>query len=686
MAEAVVLWTHALAAPLFGALTLWALTSATTLPRRPLAVALALTALWALTVAGVGGSEPATRITEAARDLSWFGVMLAIWRRSEVAPQPVALGVVYGVLGSVTVAAALVAVAVHALTGSTLVPAALLLRIMVTLAALILLHHCHASAGGERADMRLLGAALVLMWLTDLAVLSTAYLFEHWPIEVAALRGASLVVAAAMVSAALFRPAGEVQVSRSAAVQSLSIAAIGLYLAGMVLATSAIGALGGSQVRVAQTAFVFGSAAALLTLARSPWLRAWAKVKLAKHLFRHRYDYRAEWIRFTETLGLPGAAAAPLAERMVKAVADMTGSPAGLLFVHDEDALVPAARWNWPADEAPSGAGTAALARYLAETPRILELDAIRAGAAEPGDAAVIPAELIAADAGWALVPLHHLDRLAGAILLARPPVARALDWEDFDLLRIAGRQVASYLAEAQAQAALADAQRFDEFNRRFAFILHDLKNLVSQLSLTARNAERHADNPAFRADMVATLKESAERMTELLARLGQRGPTRAEPPAPMSISALVERVAVRRRRVHAVELVAPPAVRAIADAHRLEQILDQLIQNAVEASPPDTPVTVRVAPAGPWVALEVADRGCGMSPAFIRDSLFKPFASSKPNGFGLGAYEARALAQAMGGRLEVESREGEGSRFRLLLPAVTATDPAAEPMLEHAA
>src|SRR5690606_3473343 len=100
-------------------------------------------------------------------------------------------------------------------------------------------------------------------------------------------------------------------------------------------------------------------------------------------------------------------------------------------------------------------------------------------------------------------------DRLVGAVLLARPEIGRQLDWEDFDLLRIVGRQVASYLAEAQSQEALSEARRFDEFNRRFAFIMHDIKNLVSQLSLVARNAERHADNPEFRVDMVATLKNS---------------------------------------------------------------------------------------------------------------------------------------------------------------------------------
>ena len=137
-----------------------------------------------------------------------------------------------------------------------------------------------------------------------------------------------------------------------------------------------------------------------------------------------------------------------------------------------------------------------------------------------------------------------HFDRLQGAVLLERPPVDRALDWEDFDLLRIVGRQVASYLAEAHGQEALSDAQRFDEFNRRFAFIMHDIKNLVSQLSLVARNAERHADNPEFRADMVATLQSSVGKMNELLARLSQHNKARHEEPRRVSASRVVQAVA----------------------------------------------------------------------------------------------------------------------------------------------
>ena len=244
-----------------------------------------------------------------------------------------------------------------------------------------------------------------------------------------------------------------------------------------------------------------------------------------------------------------------------------------------------------------------------------------------------------------------------------------------FDLLKVAGRQVASYLAEARAQDALAEAQRFDEFNRRFAFILHDIKNLVSQLTLTARNAERHADKPEFRADMVATLQNSAERMNALLARLSQHHRGRAEAPHAIEVVALVERVVNQRKGQHPVVLSGVRNAIAHADPASLEQLLGHLVQNAIEASPAHEPVTLSVSADGERVAVDVIDQGCGMSPAFIRDKLFKPFVSSKEGGFGIGAFEARQLAHAMEGRIEVTSREGKGTRFRVILKAAHPAD-----------
>jgi putative PEP-CTERM system histidine kinase len=201
---------------------------------------------------------------------------------------------------------------------------------------------------------------------------------------------------------------------------------------------------------------------------------------------------------------------------------------------------------------------------------------------------------------------------------------------------------------------------------------MHDIKNLVSQLSLVARNAERHADNPEFRADMVATLQSSVGKMNDLLARLSQHNKGRAEEPRPIALKALADAVAASRRASHGVEVEGRADVIASADPVRLEQALAHLVQNAIDASGGGDPVAIRVALRGNEAVMDVIDHGAGMSPEFVRTRLFKPFASTKQDGFGVGAYEARTLVAAMGGRLEVESREGEGSRFSIVLPLAT--------------
>jgi putative PEP-CTERM system histidine kinase len=267
-------------------------------------------------------------------------------------------------------------------------------------------------------------------------------------------------------------------------------------------------------------------------------------------------------------------------------------------------------------------------------------------------------------------VPLIHRDTLVGAVLLRRPSIHRTLDWEDLDLLRIVGREAASYLAESKSQDQLAEARRFDEFNRRFAFILHDIKNLVSQLSLVARNAERHADNPDFRADMIATLKDSVGKMNDLLARLAPKEHGRAEAPRPIDLRQMAKIVSAQKQSAHRVEISAGAETLAMADPVRLETALVHLVQNAIDASTDDAPVWIAVGHTGEeaWIAVE--DSGSGMDADFIREHLYRPFSSSKPGGFGIGAFEARALIAEMGGRIDVDSRAGEGTRFTITLPA----------------
>jgi putative PEP-CTERM system histidine kinase len=269
-------------------------------------------------------------------------------------------------------------------------------------------------------------------------------------------------------------------------------------------------------------------------------------------------------------------------------------------------------------------------------------------------------------------IPLLHHQRLVGLVILAAPEYRRQLDWEDFDLLRTAGNQAASSLAEALGQEALSQAQRFEEFNRRFAFILHDIKNLVSQLSLLARNAERHADNPEFRADMVATLQSSVGKMNELLARLAPHSQSRVQRIEPQTLRPILTAAIAAKRRDREVTLLGDASVAALVDSNALEQAVGHLVQNALDASSGE-PVTVRVDNQDASVGIAITDKGVGMDGDFIRNRLFEPFASTKPGGFGIGAFEARSLITAMGGRLSVDSRLGQGTTFTILLPAAPA-------------
>jgi putative PEP-CTERM system histidine kinase len=465
---------------------------------------------------------------------------------------------------------------------------------------------------------------------------------------------------------------GVLNPSRTAILRGLAIGASLAYLAMTVVLLAAVEPLGSAYAWVARVIVTFGATFAAMLLLPRGRARSWLRLQISKHLFRHRYDYRDEWLRFTRTLG-EGEAGETLAGRIERALADITESPiARLLVPTDLGRLEPAGTGVWPVDIA-SGFGVD-FTRMVERSPRILDGDALRAATASPAatedERRYTPAWVVADATIWAGVPLVHGERLTGFVLLGRPAIDRRLDWEDHDLLSVAGRQVASHLAEAQGQEALGEARRFHEFNRRFAFIVHDVKNLASQLGLVARNAERHADNPAFRADMVETLKDSVARLNDLLAKLSPQTAAKADAPRAAAPMAVLETIVARRRAQHPVRLSGRPDVHALFDPARLELALDHLVQNAIEASPAGEPVWLSVEPRGLEIEIVVLDRGRGMSADFVRHGLFVPFDSTKPGGFGIGAFEARALVAAMGGRLEVESRAGEGSRFAVLLPA----------------
>ena len=650
------------------------------LAARALVGALVMSAGWSLAVIAFGAASPAGQIAEVLRNLGWLfaihGLFASDGRHVSVAP----IRPVLSVLALVE--------AIHllfqllspwlAVTGGGQRNLDSVLSLLGAVGGLLLVHNLYLGASPQsRAALRWPASALAIVLSFDLNFHTIAYLSGSTPAEIAALRGIPQMVAAILLGFSALRGPTELRLrpSRAVAFQTVSLIVIGSYFLLMFGMAEWLAYAGGDIARLVEIGILFGGSGLALFVLPSRRLRGWLRVMVTKHLFQHRYDYRSEWLRFTHTIGNAADTAVPLQERVVKAVADIAESPAGLLFEPDENGqLVYAARWLWPTAEVPTMAMDAAASAFFERHAFIVDLDDLRAGRDERGETAVVPDWLVAETRAWAMVPLIHYARLVGVVVLARPPHARRFDWEDFDLLRVVGQQLASYLAEHASQEALAEAHRFEDFNRRIAFVMHDIKNLASQLSLLARNAERHADNPAFRDDMLVTLRNSADKLNALLARLSRYGRSGSDALAAVDGAAVLRSVAGRFKGQHPVLLAEVQDCPVTANRESLEQVLVHLVQNAIDASGPDSPVFLALTSDGLHGRFEVVDSGCGMSPDFVRSRLFKPFVSSKPGGFGIGAFEARELVQAMKGRLEVESREALGSRFLIRLPLVAAS------------
>jgi len=670
---------HALAAALLASLAI--LTSrrlGRTREGQLLVVALTLTALWSLrhALAGVMSVGLLTDgVAETVRNGAWLAVLAAVMRRTQ-GGWHVRRGrpLVFLALGLVL----LVQIGFDLLVGegaplnAGLLPVfqlSWLLRCLFALGALVVLHGMsgqreHPAESGRQAWV---GAALAFMWAYDFNHYILAWLTDGHTASVGPMRGFVMALLAAMLAVGL-RTDGTraLALSRTALMRLISFGILVVYVLVVVLAATLSSEMSAPFGRVVQFGVLFALAVSVLALVPSASLRSWLRVEISKHLFAHRYDYRALWLRFAATVAESADDDLPLDARVTRAIAEVIEAPGALLYLREDDGwLVHAHRWAWPDQDDMPDQLSPDLALRLQGSGWIVD---IAADWADYG--ALLPAWMQRSPHAWAIAPLIHRDLLVGIILLATPPGRRRLDWEDLDVLRVVCGEAAARISEARSRTALAEAQRFDEFNRRFAFILHDLKNLVSQMSLLASNARRHADNPAFREDMVLTLQETAGRMTELLQRLGRPGSPAESDARGLMLGAWLRDLAPGwAAELGQVEVEGDVLRPVRADGDGLGRAMSHLVRNALEASPAERQVRIALEAEVRGVRIHVIDGGCGMSEAFVRNELFRPFASTKTNGFGLGAHEARLLVQGMGGSLEVESAEGAGTCFTIRLP-----------------
>ncbi len=417
----------------------------------------------------------------------------------------------------------------------------------------------------------------------------------------------------------------------------------------------------------------------VVALLFSQRLSARARVFLSKHFLPFRYDYREEWLRLIDTLASPEQRL-PLPERAIKSVAQIVGSPAGLLWMRRqaEGPLVCTAGWNtkmWSDASVRADDPTIAFMierQWILDTAELARNPAMYNGLARPAWLEQFPDALL-------LVPLISNESLIGFMLLLQSSSAFRLTFEEIDLLRTSGKQVAAHLAQYEADQRLAEAKQFEAFNRLTAFLMHDLKNLIAQQSLVVKNAARHKGNPAFFEDAIATIDNSVARMSKLLQQLqsgeasGRRSRVRIAP----TLQEAVERCKDRSPEPQLAE--ADERLHAQIDRDRFAMVAAHLIRNAQEATGSEGTVAIRAIREGGQAVITIEDDGCGMDPEFIRTRLFRPFDTTKGSkGMGIGAYQARTLVVDSGGTLDVASEPGRGTCITIRLPLADPVEAAA--------
>jgi len=460
----------------------------------------------------------------------------------------------------------------------------------------------------------------------------------------------------------------DIHVSRQMVLHTATLLASGCFLLAVAAVGMALHRVGGEWGLVLQLAMLFGSTLVLATVLSSGSLRRRVKFLISRNFFTHRYDYRVEWLKFIELVSDPRQAE-ELQVRIIRALAEFVDSPAGVLWsLHPGIGYCPTAGWRLTVPRE---------AKLPPDDPFVV---AFRDGSwiQEHSGDATKAAWSFASSKAWLAVPLSHRGEIVGFVLLNRASRTVTLDWEAFDLLRAAGRQAASYLAEEGSTRVLRENELLNQYSKRFAFVIHDIKNLASQLGLIVSNAKRYIEDPEFQRDMLQTVDDAVARMNHLLSQLKAD----AAPLAPRLVApdSIVETVAAEFADGPVVVTTRTDAEDCVVaiDPERFRSALVHLAHNAIEASRPGDWVIISTRRHDAQLIIDIIDQGPGMDAAFVRDELFQPFRSTKSGGYGIGAFQTRELIRTAGGDLEVISEKGVGTTMRILLPLVTEREPAA--------
>ncbi|VAW52082.1 Two-component system sensor histidine kinase [hydrothermal vent metagenome] len=552
------------------------------------------------------------------------------------------------------------------------------LNLLMAIVGIVFVEQVYRNTRPEQKwAIKYLCLGLLGMYIYDFYMYSDALLYQRIDPILWQARGFIYALTVPLIGVSISRDplwSPEIFISRRVVFHTTTLLSSGIYLMVMGIAGYYVRDFGGNWGLVAQAIFLFLTILILILFLSSRRIRAKVIVLVNKHFYPYKYDYREEWLRFIRTLST-SSEEKKLHHNTIKSIAQIIESPGGMLWLREDSGFfVCAETWEMEhvTDREPA---ETSLPKFLEEHEFVISVDEFIAQPEVYNRLGYIELpEWVKRIQPWLIVPLIYNDLLIGFIVLDHSNARKkTFNWEDSDLLKTAARQVAAFLEQMNASEALAEARQFENFNKVSTYIIHDIKNLVAQLSLISSNAEKHKDNPLFMEDVFKTINNSVSKMNKMMEVLSGK--------VANSKSSKVNIISVLEELVHNRQIAGGKPVPILgcesgsfyvkADKAQLLAIIGHLVQNAQDATEDHGKITISQMRSTEGVVIEIEDNGSGMSDDFIKNNLFKPFKTTKgTKGMGIGVYEAREIILAIGGQIEVSSKINIGTCFKLTIPA----------------
>jgi putative PEP-CTERM system histidine kinase len=534
-----------------------------------------------------------------------------------------------------------------------------------------------SAVGTMRWRIKFVVLGLAVIFGARLYVRSQALLFSAYDMNWSGVESSGLLIGCVFLVVAYVRTGfAEIDVYPSRAVlgSSLTVLLVGGYLFIVGVLARVVRRFGGAEsFQLAAFAVLLGMAG-LAALLLSDRLRQRIHGFVGRHFARAQHDSVRIWTEFSRRLAnvKDQAGLCAVSARLVSETFEVLSVSIWLQDEHKDQFIVAASTAPQPGEATagnPPTAAPGAVAAGLRVRSSPFDLDRVDEPWAEELRQ-LNPTTFPKGGNRWC-VPLRAGEQSLGALVLADRVNGADYTVEQLQLLECIADQVTSVLLNLRLANEVARSRELEAFRTMSAFFVHDLKNAATSLNLMLKNLPVHFDDPAFREDALRGIGNTARRIDEMIGRLTALRQRPGFKPVEADLNQLVSEVLDRLEEMPHVELTKElqPLPGILADREQIQSVVTNLVVNARDALGPGGSIRVRTEQAGGSVVLTVTDNGCGMSAAFLKDSLFRPFQSTKKKGLGIGMFQSRMIVEAHGGGIRVESETGKGSTFRVSLP-----------------